>query len=264
MLRKFYEEAKGQEWTKSNGWLGEFNNHCNWYGVVCNTEGQVISLILGNNSLSGRISDAIGNLIGLEILDLHDNNLKKSIPSTIGNLLNLSSLVLSFNDLTGKIPSEISNLSKLELLHVHANRFTGTVPQLKLKGENYSSIIADCGNPSDFDSTLNCPGCTMCCNAKHECDVTESQIDSGEIKYTYIGFSSVLFALLLVPFLRTIFKLICSLDQNATSTSNTYLEIGEDSVYIFFMSSSSIAWVSALAVLATQIVCFTMLLKEQL
>eukprot|EP00957_Ditylum_brightwellii_P106225 8103743-Ditylum_brightwellii.AAC.1 len=38
LMRKFYDEAKGQEWTNSTGWVDEFNNHCKWYGVECNEE----------------------------------------------------------------------------------------------------------------------------------------------------------------------------------------------------------------------------------
>eukprot|EP00957_Ditylum_brightwellii_P201724 15326913-Ditylum_brightwellii.AAC.1 len=180
-LTEFYNKAKGQDWINATGWVNEFNNHCKWHGVECNKEDQVINLMLNNDGLSGQISDAIGNLKGLEKLDLHDNDLKGSIPSAVGNLLNLSSLIVSFNDLTGEIPAGFASLSKLELLHIHANRLQGTVPFLVLKGHNDSSFIADCGSPSDFDTPLDCPSCTMCCNANHECDATESQTPFGKI-----------------------------------------------------------------------------------
>eukprot|EP00957_Ditylum_brightwellii_P204495 15339535-Ditylum_brightwellii.AAC.1 len=42
-----------------------------------------------------------------------------------------------------------------------------------------SSFIADCGSPSDFDSPLNCPDCTMCCNSLQECEVITSQTNFG-------------------------------------------------------------------------------------
>eukprot|EP00957_Ditylum_brightwellii_P141933 10813519-Ditylum_brightwellii.AAC.1 len=107
-LTDFFSQAKGQEWTKSNGWLDEFENHCAWHGIECNKERQVINLTLGNNGLSGRISDAIGNLTELRKVDLHDNDLKGIIPSAIGNLLKLSSLIISYNDFTGNIPHEFA------------------------------------------------------------------------------------------------------------------------------------------------------------
>jgi len=97
LLSKFYYEAKGQEWTNSTGWVGEFNDHCKWHGISCNEEGRVVNLSLRNGGLSGRISDAIGNLTSLQKIDLPENDLKGSIPSEIGNLVNLTSFVVSFN-----------------------------------------------------------------------------------------------------------------------------------------------------------------------
>eukprot|EP00957_Ditylum_brightwellii_P026505 2005281-Ditylum_brightwellii.AAC.1 len=38
LLRKFFEEANGQEWTTSTGWVDEFNDHCEWHNVQCNEE----------------------------------------------------------------------------------------------------------------------------------------------------------------------------------------------------------------------------------
>eukprot|EP00957_Ditylum_brightwellii_P179147 13648403-Ditylum_brightwellii.AAC.1 len=126
--------------------------------------------MLGNGGLSGRISDAIGNLTSLQKLDLHDNDLKGSIPTEIGNLLNLSSLMISFNGITGKIPDELADLSQLEILHLHGNRLQGTMPRLTSKGQTKSSFISDCGSPSEFDTPVDCPDCTMCCNSRQECD----------------------------------------------------------------------------------------------
>eukprot|EP00957_Ditylum_brightwellii_P168027 12791082-Ditylum_brightwellii.AAC.1 len=160
-LRKLFEEANGQEWTTSTGWVDEVNDHCEWHNAQCNKEGKVVKLTLGNNGLSGRNSSAIGSLTSLEIIDLHDSDLKKSIPSKIGNLSNLLSLIISFNKITGTVPPKTSELPKLELLNLHNNRLQSTVPPLWLKGQTIPSFIVYCGSPSDFDSLLNCPDCTI-------------------------------------------------------------------------------------------------------
>eukprot|EP00957_Ditylum_brightwellii_P207358 15352612-Ditylum_brightwellii.AAC.1 len=142
------------------------------------------------------------------------------------------------------------------MIHIHANRLQGNVPHLVLKkGGHHSSFIADCGSPSDFDTPLSCTSCTMCCNANHECDVTESQRDFGLISLIYVG--SVVLALLLIStIVPAVCNLICGVDQNVTSTTNEIHAIGKDSVYTFFLSSSFTAWATAIAVLATQTLCF--------
>jgi len=253
VLRKFYYEAKGQEWTNSTGWVGEFNNHCKWHGVQCNEKGQIVSLKLMNGGLSGRISDEIGNLTSLEIIDLRDNDLKGSIPSEIGHLFNLTSFVVSFNEITGTFPTEIAMLSNLELLHLHDNRLQGFVPRLTLKGQTKSSFIADCGSPSDFDFPLDCPDCTMCCNSQQECDVTSATKRFGMWAAVLMG--SVFGFLCLVVVASWLQKE--GLYQCFSSKSDAYDAVGKDSVYCFFLSNSITAWLLAIVVLGAQVICFS-------
>ena len=82
-LSDFYDSAKGAEWTdqgnKIDGslWLHEYASCCDWKGVTCeNNTKHVTKLNLTNNGLSGRLSDRIGNLTFIEVLDLSDNNIK--------------------------------------------------------------------------------------------------------------------------------------------------------------------------------------------
>mmetsp|Transcript_7252 Transcript_7252/g.10922 ORF Transcript_7252/g.10922 Transcript_7252/m.10922 type:complete len:1551 (-) Transcript_7252:120-4772(-) len=253
LLRKFYFEAKGQEWTNSTGWVGEYNSHCEWHGVHCNDEGQVIKLTLGNGGLSGRISGAIGDLRMLQTVDLRDNDLKGSIPSEIGHLLNLTSLILSFNEITGTVPTGIANLSNLELLHLHDNRLQGTVPRLVLKGQTKSSFIADCGSPSDFDSPLDCPDCTMCCNSYQQCDVTTATKRFGVWAGVVMG---LVFGFLCLVLLASLLQRK-GLYQCFSLKSDAYDAVGKDSVYCFFLSNSITAWVLAIVVLVAQVICFT-------
>lgn len=74
-LRKFYHSAKGGEWTESTSWLDQVTSHCEWYGVTCE-EGNTTRLELRNNGLSGKLSEEIGVLTSLEVLDLSDNDIK--------------------------------------------------------------------------------------------------------------------------------------------------------------------------------------------
>ena len=76
-LSDFYDSAKGEEWTYRTNWKDEYVSLCNWYGVTCDINtNQVTKLELRNNGLSGRLSESIGNLTSMEVLDLSDNDMK--------------------------------------------------------------------------------------------------------------------------------------------------------------------------------------------
>ena len=83
----------------------------------------------------------------------------------MGKLTNLKHLRLSHNTFIGTITTEIQNLHLLELVHLHGNWLEGNVPalELKLKKNDSSLFITDCGLPTDLDATLACTDCTMCC-----------------------------------------------------------------------------------------------------
>ena len=86
-----------------------------------------------------------------------------TIPKEIGRLSSLTSLRLPYNRFVGEMPIEVKDLSKLELAQFHGNRISGEMPLLHVKSKDPWSYVTDCGNPSDFDVSLGCEECTMCC-----------------------------------------------------------------------------------------------------
>ena len=76
-LKEFYDLTKGQEWTESANWTDEYISHCSWQGVVCDAD-KTTMLNLANNGLSGKLSERIGSLSLLNVLDLSDNDIKVS------------------------------------------------------------------------------------------------------------------------------------------------------------------------------------------
>ena len=74
-LSAFYDSAKGAEWTDGSLWLDEYASYCDWKGVTCE-KNQVTQLNLINNGLSGRLSDSIGHLTFIKVMDLSDNDIK--------------------------------------------------------------------------------------------------------------------------------------------------------------------------------------------
>ena len=95
-LSELYDSAKGAEWTNDANWLDEYASYCGWNGVVCDDDKEhVKELRLANNGLSGRLSERIGNLASIKVLDLSDNDIKV-IRSTLFNYLPFpSSLTLT-------------------------------------------------------------------------------------------------------------------------------------------------------------------------
>ena len=76
-LSDIYDSAKGAEWKDGTNWQHEYASYCDWKGVTCdNNTNHVTKLNLRHNDLSGRLSESIGNLTSIEMLDLSDNDIK--------------------------------------------------------------------------------------------------------------------------------------------------------------------------------------------
>ena len=82
-LTALYNATDGDNWFNNTNWLTDAPLS-EWHGVSTNDEGQVVSLNLGNNSLSGALPPETGGLINLSELGLGSNQLTGTVPSEIG------------------------------------------------------------------------------------------------------------------------------------------------------------------------------------
>lgn len=132
-LLTIYERAGGTGWNDNAGWaagaLGESCTPCTWLGVSCNEQERVISLVLENNNLVGRLPDEIQELTFLRELIVTGNPLLSGgIPSDLENLDSLRTLTLANNDFIETVRSTLGQLEQLVTLELQNNRLTGPIP----------------------------------------------------------------------------------------------------------------------------------------
>ena len=94
-----WPEAVSMTWTGPDPCTG-------WTGVTCDaTTGEVISIVLRQDSLVGSISPTLANLTSLTTLILSGNTLTGTIPSQLTSLTSLKTVDVSNNNLSGPLPS---------------------------------------------------------------------------------------------------------------------------------------------------------------
>ncbi|MGD1960337.1 MAG: LamG-like jellyroll fold domain-containing protein [Fulvivirga sp.] len=142
-LRDLFESTNGQNWTDNSGWdypswkdpatvtFADFND---WFGVFI-MNGDVVSIEMEGNNLTGTLTESIGQLIELTQLKLGINYSTATVnqiggvlPASLGNLNKLLSLDLSRNQIGGSIPTSFGNLTSIEEINLELNEITGNIP----------------------------------------------------------------------------------------------------------------------------------------
>ncbi|KAK1415400.1 hypothetical protein QVD17_31181 [Tagetes erecta] len=89
---------------------------------------QLNVLNLGNNNMSGVISDCWMNWELLVILNLEKNQFSGMIPSSLGNISTLLSLDMRGNKLSGNLPASLLNSKSLIIIELAENELVGSIP----------------------------------------------------------------------------------------------------------------------------------------
>jgi len=119
-LAVFYYSLNGDSWEKSeDNWLD--TDHCQWTGVTCLPNREIVSLSMPDSDLSGTIPYELEQLGSLMLIDLHSNQITGKVPAELGGLNLLENLDLRDNILSGQIPSEICALVEEKVISVRVD-----------------------------------------------------------------------------------------------------------------------------------------------
>lgn len=88
----------------------------------------LVTILLSNNSFSGKIPVQFGQLSQLQHLDLSLNHLSGTPPSSLFSLPNISYLNLASNMLSGSLPNDLSCGSNLGFVDISTNKLIGGLP----------------------------------------------------------------------------------------------------------------------------------------
>ncbi|CDY53544.1 BnaA09g57030D [Brassica napus] len=128
-LRDFVNELS----PKPDTWDFNSTGDCSeWEGITCDSV-RVTKLKLVSKTLSGKLSESLGRLHHLRVLNLSRNFISGSIPPSIFNLTNLEALDLSSNGFTGLVPESLNlpslkRMTSLEVLDLSNNNLSGSIP----------------------------------------------------------------------------------------------------------------------------------------
>lgn len=95
---------------------------------ICVKGGNLQTLILNNNFISGTIPQSISNCTNMIWVSLASNRITGEIPAAIGNLKELAILQLGNNSLTGQIPPELGKCRSLIWLDLTSNNLSCFIP----------------------------------------------------------------------------------------------------------------------------------------
>ncbi|GJM90233.1 hypothetical protein PR202_ga06493 [Eleusine coracana subsp. coracana] len=142
----------------------EATDCCKWEGITCSRNGTVTNVSLASRSLEGHISQSLGNLTGLQYLNLSNNLLSGGLPlelvssrsinnprrqftsTTWKGMENLIALNASNNSFTGQIPTQLCNISpSLTVLELCDNKFSGPIPP-ELRNCSRLRVLKACNN----------------------------------------------------------------------------------------------------------------------
>lgn len=102
VLVKLFRNTNGPSWADKTSW--EEGNHCNWFGISCDSAGIVNGISLSKNNLEGTLPKELGLLRKLQVFDVSSNALAGELPTTVSYLQSLAEFNVENTELVGTLP----------------------------------------------------------------------------------------------------------------------------------------------------------------
>ncbi|XP_057811825.1 probable LRR receptor-like serine/threonine-protein kinase At1g12460 [Salvia miltiorrhiza] len=168
-------QFKGDIWDDPFDCLKNWDsskNPCQDYGgVFCDSDGNVVKILLWNCSLGGILSPALSGLKSLRIISLFGNKLTGNIPVEYGEIGSLWKINLSSNALSGSIPEFLGDLPSIRFLDLSRNEYAGEIPSALFKNCYKTRFVSLAHNklsgsiPVSVKNCLNLEGIDLSFNA---------------------------------------------------------------------------------------------------
>ncbi|MDM8559212.1 PKD domain-containing protein [Candidatus Parabeggiatoa sp. HSG14] len=152
-LLALYHSTDGSQWRNKKNW-NTTNEPRNFALINTNKDGNVVSLNLRNNGLTGVLPD-LSNLTSLKEINLWSNELTGPIPD-LSALSNLEKISFYHNTLCGQIP-DLSALTNTTRIDFSENQLTGPIPALSAL-DSSKTFIALNGNKLCQDKNTDYTG----------------------------------------------------------------------------------------------------------
>ncbi|XP_011071078.1 probable LRR receptor-like serine/threonine-protein kinase At1g12460 [Sesamum indicum] len=140
-------------------------------GVFCNSDGNVVRIVLWNTGLGGVLSPALSGLKSLRIITLYGNKFTGNVPVEYGEIETLWKINLSSNALSGSIPEFLGDLPNIRFLDLSRNGYTGEIPSALFKNCYKTRFVSFAHNnlsgliPVSIGNCLNLEGIDLSFNA---------------------------------------------------------------------------------------------------
>ncbi|XP_037455107.1 tyrosine-sulfated glycopeptide receptor 1-like [Triticum dicoccoides] len=109
---------------------------CQWEGITCRQDRSITDVLLASKGLEGHVSESLGNLTGLQHLNLSHNSLSGGLPLELLSSSSILVLDISYNQFKGtlqELPAS-TTARPIKVLNISSNFFTGQFPSTTWKG----------------------------------------------------------------------------------------------------------------------------------